>query len=127
MVNIKTNKHYKTQKNKKTRKRGKILSNNKRTKGGEATDTTKKSLMKLDVYITPKNDHTKRKIEFNVSTFYDFYDYLNEVDMYLNNTLNEELLQITDPKKHDQLTQQRIKDTIIKSYTVNLEKPKTIG
>jgi hypothetical protein len=123
MVKIKTNKHSKTTKNKKKIKRCKSLSNNRNTKrrvGGEKT----KSLIKLDVYITPENDLDKRKIELNVKTFYDFYDYLKEVDTFLNKKLNEELLAFTDPKRYDKWKLDN--KPILKSYAVDIEKPATI-
>jgi hypothetical protein len=119
MVNIKTNKQYKTTKNNKTRKRCKSLSNNKRRKGG-GDGVKKKPLMKLDVYVTPDKGGVKRKIEFNVSTFHGFYDYLNEVDMFLKNTLNEELMAFTDPNRYNKLKNDN--PHTLKSYAVNLEK-----
>jgi len=106
MVNKKTNKQrIKNKKTRKTRKRGRT--NNKKTKGGEqqvaakAADNFKKKLMNLDVYITEATDTDKRKIEFDVVTFHEFYDYLNETDMYLKKILTEELLAFTDPSKYE--------------------------
>jgi len=58
----------------------------------------KKRLMNLDVYITPATKTNKRKVEFDVRTFHDFYDYLNEVDKFLKNTLEEELTALTNPE-----------------------------
>ena len=102
MVNKKTNKQR--IKNKKTRKTGKMgrtnNNNNKKTKGGADADF-KKKLMNLDVYITEATDTDKRKIEFDVVTFHEFYDYLNETDMYLKKILTEELLAFTDPNKYE--------------------------
>ena len=114
-------------KNKKSRKRTKSRSKHRRVKGGESTNQTKdtKQLIKLDVYITPAKDGvSKRKIDFDVDTFYDFYDYLNEVDMFLKNTLNEELLAFTDPKRYDTWKKDNKDNTIKKSYEVKLEKDK---
>ena len=106
MVNRKTNKVIK--KNKKTRKQR----NNKTKRGGDkgpvVPDDKLDDKLKVDVIITnghndiSRFDGEKRKLEFNVKSFYHFYDYLNEVDMFLKNTLNEELLAFTDPKKHEQ-------------------------
>jgi hypothetical protein len=120
MANIKTNKHYNTTKN---RKRRKSVTNNRKTKRRGGGDKAK-SFIKLDVYITPENEVDKRKIEFNVNSFYNFYDYLNEVDLFLNNKLNEELLAFTDPKRYNKWKQDN--KPILKSYTVNLEKPETV-
>lgn len=127
MVNVKTYKQFKIMKNKKSRKRTKSRSKHRRVKGGESTNQTKdtKQLIKLDVYITPAKDGvSKRKIDFDVDTFYDFYDYLNEVDMFLKNTLNEELLAFTDPKRYDTWKKDNKDNTIKKSYEVKLEKDK---
>lgn len=103
MVNKKTNKAIqKYKKTRKTRKRGRT-NINKKTKGGEDSRGTdfKKKLMNLDVYITEATDTDKRKIEFDVVTFHEFYDYLNETDMYLKKILTEELLAFTDPSKYE--------------------------
>jgi len=103
MVNKKTNKAIqKNKKTRKTRKRGRT-NINKKTKGGEDSRGTdfKKKLMNLDVYITEATDTDKRKIEFDVVTFHEFYDYLNETDMYLKKILTEELLAFTDPSKYE--------------------------
>lgn len=103
MVNKKTNKAIqKNKKTRKTRKRGRT-NINKKTKGGEDSGGTdfKKKLMNLDVYITEATDTDKRKIEFDVVTFHEFYDYLNETDMYLKKILTEELLAFTDPSKYE--------------------------
>jgi len=107
MVNRKTNKAIK--KNKKTRKMYKQHKH--KTKGGDPPNDTitqandnnthkpTYNKMGVDVIIT-KGEDEKRKLEFNVRSFYHFYDYLNEVDMFLKNTLNEELLAFTDPNKY---------------------------
>jgi len=102
MVNRKTNKAIK--KNKKTRKQHKN-----KTKRGGSGDEDKYKKVSIDVIITnghndkskPIVEGEKRKLEFNVKSFYHFYDYLNEVDMFLKNTLNEELLAFTDPNKYE--------------------------
>jgi hypothetical protein len=69
----------------------------------------KKRLMNLDVYITPATGTKKRKVEFDVRTFHDFYDYLNEVDKFLKNTLEEELIALTNPEH-------KVTDPIKKPY-----------
>ena len=110
MVNRKTNKVIK--KNKKTRKQR----NNKTKRGGKKDvdkyknvrkDVDKYKNVSIDVIITNgHNDDSrvkgeKRKLDLIVKSFYNYYDYLNEVDMFLKYTLNEELLAFTDPKKHE--------------------------
>lgn len=116
MIDQKTNKRIrKNKKTRKTRKRGRT--NNKKTKGTGGTvaatkkekDTFIKRLMKLNVYIREAadkatnegTDKENRKIDFDVRTFHDFYDYLNETDMYLKKILTDELLAFTDPLKYD--------------------------
>ena len=122
MVNKKTNKAI--QKNKKTRKTRKMgrTNINKKTKGGEDSRGTdfKKKLMNLDVYITEATDTDKRKIEFDVVTFHEFYDYLNETDMYLKKILTEELLAFTDPNKYEKLKENT--KTIKKPYGFGYKK-----
>jgi len=121
MVNRKTNKVIK--KNKKTRKQR----NNKTKRGG--SDEHKYKNVSIDVIIT--NGHNdklrvegeKRKLDFNVKSFYHFYDYLNEVDMFLKNTLNEELLAFTDPNKYEQW--KATHKPKIYSYKYGYEEPKT--
>ena len=89
MVNRKTNKVIK--KNKKTRKQ-----RNNKTKRGGSGDEDKYKNVSIDVIITNGHDDKskpivegeKRKLEFNVKSFYNYYDYLKEVDMFLKNTLN---------------------------------------
>lgn len=84
-----------------------------RVRGGE---TTKKDLIKLDVHLTKATNGDKGKIEINVRTFHEFRDYLNEVDAFLKNTLNDELLAFTEPKKYtDRKNESK---TEIKSYRV---------
>ena len=149
MANRKTNKAIQqNKKNKKTRKMYKKHKN--KTKGGNENDTsmntttgnifdynddvnnnnkkTKKkeeskpeyNKMGLDVIIT-KPEGEKRKLEFNVRSFYHFYDYLNEVDMFLKNTLNEELLEFNDPNKYSKWKEAR--KPIIYSYNYGYNKP----
>jgi len=131
MIDQKTNKRIrKNKKTRKTRKRGRT--NNKKTKcagankGGSIEMNVEfiKRLMKLNVYIreaadkaTDKGtDKENRKIDFDVRTFHDFYDYLNETDMYLKKILTDELLAFTDPLKYK--TNQDVLDnrTKIKPY-----------
>ena len=120
MVNIKTNKQY-TLKNKKTRRKRKSLTHMKNTKGGKDNgNADNKTLMKLDVHVTPGSGGDKRNIEFTTDAFYDFYDYLNEVDVFLKNTLNEELIAFTDPSRYKKWKADHA--TIKKGFSVNLEK-----
>jgi len=112
MIDQKTNKRIrKNKKTRKTRKRGRT--NNKKTKcagankGGSSEMNVEfiKRLMKLNVYIREAakegTDKENRKIDFDVRTFHDFYDYLNETDMYLKKILTDELLAFTDPLKYE--------------------------
>lgn len=115
MVNKKTNKQRRKMntpflfqsercKSKKCKTRKMYRQNNKKVKAGATEkniDDIKKELMNLDVYITSATNTDKRKIEFDVKTFHEFYDYLNEVDIYLKKIANEELLAFTDPKKFE--------------------------
>ena len=108
MIDQKTNKRIrKNKKTRKTRKRGRT--NNKKTKGAggaseQEKDTFIKRLMKLNVFIRKATNegtaNANRKIDFDVRTFHDFYDYLNETDMYLKKILTDELLAFTDPLKY---------------------------
>ena len=128
MVNRKTNKAIK--KNKKTRKQ-----RNNKTKRGGSGDEDKYKKVIIDVIITNGHDDItnghddksrvegeKRKLEFNVKSFYHFYDYLNEVDMFLKNTLNEELLAFTDPNKYEKW--KATHKPKIYSYNYGYEEPK---
>ena len=123
MVNRKTNKVIK--KNKKTRKQ-----RNNKTKRGGSGDEDKYKKVSIDVIITNGHDDKskpivkgeKRKLDFNVKSFYHFYDYLNDVDMFLKNTLNEELLAFTDPNKYEKW--KATHKPKIYSYNYGYEEPK---
>jgi len=102
MVNKKTNKRGR--KTKKTRKTDRT--NKKKTKGGisaiepDVDFDLIKRLIKMNVRVIKGKDKENRKIDFDVITFHDFYDYLNETDMYLKKILTDELLAVTDPLKY---------------------------
>ena len=121
MVNRKTNKVIK--KNKKTRKQR----NNKTKRGG--SDEHKYKNVSIDVIITNgHNDNSrgegeKRKLDFIVKSFYNYSDYLNEVDTFLKYTLNNELLAFTDPRKHEQW--KATHKPKIYSYKYGYEEPET--
>ena len=118
--------YNKTARNRKNKKSNKKSNKNKnkttrKTRGGEG-EKTKKHLMKFNVFITPEQPGVdKRKIEYDIRTYHGFFDYLNEVDAFLKNILNEEILSFADPSGYKRLLENRKR--IKKTYMVDLEKP----
>ena len=120
--------YNKTARNRKNKKSNKKSNKNKnktmrKTRGGEETKPQpKKHLMKFNVFITPKQEGVdKRKIEYDIRTYHGFFDYLNEVDAFLKNILNEEILSFADPSGYKRLLQNRKR--IKKTYMVDLQEP----
>ena len=110
--------YNKTARNRKNKKSNKNKNKTMRKTGGKK----KKQLMKLNVFITPEQPGVdKRKIEYDIRTYHGFFDYLNEVDAFLKNILNEEILSFADPSGYKRLLENRKR--IKKSYMVDLEKP----
>jgi len=110
--------YNKTARNRKNKNKNKTMRKTMRKTGGKK----KKQLMKLNVFITPKQDGVdKRKIEYDIRTYEGFFDYLNEADTFLKNILNEEILSFADPSGYKRLLQNRKR--IKKTYMVDLQEP----
>ena len=96
--------YNKTARNRKNKKSNKNKNKTMRkTRGGKETKPQpkkqQKHLMKLNVFITPKQDGVdKRKIEYDIRTYEGFFDYLNEADTFLKNILNEEKLLLEESR-----------------------------